>query len=128
MVQKLTALDPQLIWIFKGFFLQISLRLRQMLNSVFCSKHNQCSCKMTRIGSNKIELKVREYVKENWGVPFILGFMLLLIVAAVSLTVGLPSLADTIAVYAYYALVAGVFLQLASFLKYRGKSDDKVAV
>ena len=54
--------------------------------------------------------------------------MLLLVVAAVSLSAGLSSLADTVAVYAYYALVAGVFLQLASFLKYRGKSDDEVAV
>ena len=73
-------------------------------------------------------LKVKGYVKENWGSPFIVGFMLLLVVAAVSLSAGLSSLADTVAVYAYYALVAGVFLQLASFLKYRGKSDDEVAV
>ena len=73
-------------------------------------------------------LKVKGYVKENWGSPFIVGFMLLLIVAAVSLSAGLSSLANTVAVYAYYALVAGVFLQLASFLKYRGKSNDEVAV
>ena len=78
---------------------------------------------MTQVGFNKIMLKVKGYVKENWGSPFIVGFMLLLIVAAVSLSAGLSSLADTVAVYAYYALVAGVFLQLASFLKYRGKSD-----
>ena len=73
-------------------------------------------------------LKVKGYVRENWGSPFIVGFMLLLVVAAVSLSAGFASLADTVAVYAYYALVAGVFLQLASFLKYRGKSDDEVAV
>ena len=73
-------------------------------------------------------LKVKGYVKENWGSPFIVGFMLLLIAAAVSLSAGFSSLADTVAVYAYYALVAGVFLQLASFLKYRGKSNDEVAV
>ena len=83
---------------------------------------------MTQIGFNKIMLKVKGYVKENWGSPFIVGFMLLLVVAAVSLSAGLSSLADTVAVYAYYALVAGVFLQLASFLKYRGKSDDEVAI
>ncbi len=83
---------------------------------------------MTQIGFNKIMLKVKGYVKENWGFPFIVGFMLLLVVAAVSLSAGLSSLADTVAVYAYYALVAGVFLQLASFLKYRGKSDAEVAV
>ncbi len=83
---------------------------------------------MTQIGFNKIMLKVKGYVKENWGSPFIVGFMLLLIAAAVSLSAGLSSLADTVAVYGYYALVAGVFLQLASFLKYRGKSDAEVAV
>ena len=83
---------------------------------------------MIQIGFNKIMIKVKGYVKENWGSPFILGFMLLLIAAAVSLSTGLSSLADTVAVYAYYALVAGVFLQFASFLKYRGKSDDEVAV
>ncbi|MGD0203946.1 MAG: hypothetical protein ABSC20_08610 [Candidatus Bathyarchaeia archaeon] len=79
---------------------------------------------MIQIGFNKIMIKVKGYVKENWGSPFILGFMLLLIAAAVSLSTGLSSLADTVAVYAYYALVAGVFLQLASFLKYRGKSNE----
>ncbi len=83
---------------------------------------------MTQFGFNKIMLKVKGYVKENWGSPFIVGFMLLLVVAAVSLSAGLSSLANTVAVYAYYALVAGVFLQLASFLKYRGKSNDEVAV
>ena len=79
---------------------------------------------MTQVSFNKIMLKVEGYVKENWGSPFILGFMLLLVAAAVSLSAGLPYLADTVAVYAYYALVAGVFLQLASFLKYRGKSNE----
>ena len=65
-------------------------------------------------------LKVKGFVRENWGSPFILGFMLLLITAAVSLS-------DTVAVYAYCALIAGVFLQLACFLKNRLKSDDEVA-
>jgi len=73
----------------------------------------------------KIKLKVKEYVKENWGSPFIIGFIALLCSAAVSLSIGLSSLADSIAVYAYCALVAGVFLQLASFLKYRKRIDDK---
>ena len=84
---------------------------------------------MTQNGLNKIMIKVKIYIKENWGSPFIVGFMLLLVVAAVSLSAGWSSLADTVAVYAYYALVAGVFLQLACFLKYRRKSDgDEVAV
>jgi hypothetical protein len=96
------------------------------------------------MASNKIMIKVKGYVKENWGSPFIVGFMLLLMVAAVSLSLSyaaalLPlsgfkalngtSFAEGVAVYAYYALVAGVVLQLACFLKYRRKSDgDEVAV
>jgi hypothetical protein len=83
---------------------------------------------MTQFDFKKIMLKVKRYVYENWDSPFIAGFMLLLLVAAVSLSTGLSSLANNVAVYAFYALVAGVFLQLASFLKYRGKSDAEVAV
>ena len=83
---------------------------------------------MTQNGLNKIMIKVKGYVKENWGSPFVVGFMFLLIAAAVSLSAGLSSLANNVAIYAYYALVAGVFLQLTSFLKYRGKSDYEVAV
>jgi hypothetical protein len=84
---------------------------------------------MSKNGFRKVMIRVKDYVKENWGSPFIAGFMSLLIVAAVSLSAGLSSLADKTAVYAYYALVVGVFLQLASFLKYRGKrAADEVAV
>jgi len=79
---------------------------------------------MTQIFFNKIVLKSKEYVKENWGSPFIVGFMLFLVIAATSLSVGWSTLADTAAVWAYYALVAGVFLQLISYLKYRGKNDS----
>lgn len=69
------------------------------------------------------------YNRENWGAPFFVGFILFLVVAAVSLSAGWSSLANTVSVYAFYALVAGGFLQLACFLKYRGKSDgDEAAV
>ena len=83
---------------------------------------------MTQISLDNIMLRTKGYVKANWGSPFIVVFMSLLVIAAVSLSVGLSSFANNLAVYAYYALVAGVFLQLASFLKYRGKSDSEVAV
>ncbi len=82
---------------------------------------------MSKNGFRKVTNKVKDYVKENWGSPFIVGFMLLLIVAAVSLSVGLSSLANTVATYAYYALVAGVILQFASFIKYRKKSGGNEA-
>ena len=98
------------------------------LNSKLVLKHDRLR-NMTQFGFNKIILTVKGYVMENWGSPFIVGFMFLLIAAAVSLFAGFSSLADAVAVYAFYALVAGVFLQLASFLKYRGKSDGaEVAV
>ena len=70
-------------------------------------------------------IKVKGYVKENWGYPFIVGFMFLLIGAAVSLSVGLSSLADSMAVYAFYALAGGVVLQLICFLKYPHKNEGE---
>lgn len=66
--------------------------------------------------------RVKGYVRENWGAPFILTFMALLIVAAVSLVVGLASLANDVAIWSYCSLVVGVILQLVCFLKY-GRED-----
>ena len=62
-------------------------------------------------------LKSKQYLRENWGAPFIIAFMILLTVAAAYLAVGMESLANDIAVYAYYNLVAGVILQLISCIK-----------
>jgi hypothetical protein len=36
----------------------------------------------------------------------------------------LDALADDVALYAYYALIAGVVLQLVCFLKFREKGGD----
>jgi hypothetical protein len=83
---------------------------------------------MTQNGFDKISVKVKGHVKKNWGSPFIVGFILLLISAAVSLSEGLSSLADGIAVYAYYALIVGVILQLVCFVKYREKVSEAEAV
>jgi hypothetical protein len=79
---------------------------------------------MIKAFARKVSLRVKGYVKENWGAPFVLGFMALLMVAAVSLLMGLVVLADEVAVCAYYALVAGVVLQLVCFLKYRKREGD----
>jgi hypothetical protein len=70
-------------------------------------------------------LSVKRYVRENWGAPFIVAFMVFLVVAAVSVATGLDALADDVAVYAYYALIGGVVLQLVCFLKFRGKGGDE---
>jgi hypothetical protein len=83
---------------------------------------------MEQNGFDKITVKLKGHVKKNWGSPFIVGFILLLVSAAVSLSEGLSSLADGIAVYAYYALIVGVILQLVCFVKYREKVSEAEAV
>ena len=80
--------------------------------------------KIVRAFASEIPARVKGYVKENWGAPFVVGFMALLMIAAVSLLMGFAVLAEEVAVYAYYALVVGVVLQLACFLKYR-KSEGE---
>jgi hypothetical protein len=60
---------------------------------------------------------------ENWGVPFVVAFMILLAIAAACLAMNIEVLANDIAVYAYYCLVAGVFLQLVSYVK-EGRNED----
>ena len=73
-----------------------------------------------------IVAKFRDYFRENWGAPFIIGFMLLLMIAAAALVVSLEFLANEVAIYAFYALVVGVVLQLICFLKFgerRGSKD-----
>src|SRR3989304_4017853 len=69
--------------------------------------------------------RVKAYTRENLGAPFIVGFMLLLMVAAVSLSMGLAVLTNEVAVYAYYALVIGVVLQFTRFLTYNQRSFAK---
>jgi hypothetical protein len=66
-----------------------------------------------------VSIKVRNSVRKNWGYPFLAVFMTLLLGAAVHFSVGLSSLADALAVYAYYALVAGVLLQFFCYIRYR---------
>lgn len=65
-------------------------------------------------------------MRENWGAPFIIAFMLLLAVAAASLSMRLVGFADEVAVYAYYALLVGIILQLVCFLKYDKRSGEPI--
>jgi hypothetical protein len=60
---------------------------------------------------------IARYSKENWGAPFVLGFMGLLLAAVICLAFGLEWWASEVAVYAYYSLVVGVVLQLVCFWK-----------
>ena len=80
----------------------------------------QCRSSMAK-NFTKTIVRIKDYVIRNWGSPFLVGFMVLLIGSAFSLSVGSP-LADTFSVYAFYALAAGVALQLACFLKYEQKT------
>jgi hypothetical protein len=43
---------------------------------------------------------------------------------AVCSLIGLSSLADSLAIYAYYVLIAGIILQLVCFIKYRKSPGD----
>jgi len=72
--------------------------------------------------------RARLYVRENWGAPFVVGFMGSLLVAAVLLILGLPWLAEVVGNVAYFSLVAGVVLQLVCFRRRGGKGvggDDE---
>jgi hypothetical protein len=80
---------------------------------------------MIKINFNKLKTKTKGYVRENWGSPFIGGFILLLLTAAVLLSVGSSYWAEEIAVYAYYLLVAGVFLQLVCYIKYKRNDAEE---
>jgi hypothetical protein len=73
----------------------------------------------------KVSAGVRGYVRENWGAPFVVGFMALLTLAAVCLLMDFAVLANEVAVYAYFALVIGVLLQLICFLIYDKRSNSQ---
>jgi len=70
--------------------------------------------------------RVSGYFRVNWGAPFVLGFMVLLIAAVACLLVDLGWWAEQVANYAYFSLVAGVVLQLACFFRHgeKGGSGD----
>ena len=59
----------------------------------------------------------RGYVRENWGAPFIVGFMGLLLTAVALLIVGLSWPAELVGDFAYFSLVFGVVLQLVCFCR-----------
>jgi hypothetical protein len=79
---------------------------------------------MAKIDFSKFQIRVKGYVRENWGSPFVVSFMVLLLGAAVLLSFNISYWAEQIAVYAYYALVIGVALQVVCYLKYKKVSDE----
>ena len=61
---------------------------------------------------------IKDYLKKNWGSPFIMIFIALLAAAAGCLITGTKNTAELLAEYAYYSLVIGVVLQLVCYIKY----------
>lgn len=76
---------------------------------------------MTNRASGKFTAGIMGYIRENWGSPFIVAFMVLLVGAAVCSLSNLSRLADAIAINAFYALLIGVLLQVVCFWKFRKK-------
>ena len=59
--------------------------------------------------TSKVSERLKGYLRENWGSPFIIAFMAMLLTAAGYLCYGLESVANEVAVYAYYSLVDRLF-------------------
>ena len=68
----------------------------------------------------------KQYVKENWGMPFVAGFIVFLCASAIPSVLGLPDLADILATYAFCSLLLGVGLQVGSYLKSDGNPEEKL--
>ncbi len=77
----------------------------------------------------KIPPKIKEYLKDNLGAPFVIGFQLFLILSAGLLIQRNLVMANEVAVYAYFLLVIGVVLQLIAYVRHGNmmekKSDDQ---
>lgn len=73
----------------------------------------------------EIPAQVKGYLRENGGTPFIVGFMLLLMTVAASLSMGLAALSDEVAVCAFIALAVGVILQGVCYLIHDKRSGEK---
>jgi hypothetical protein len=62
----------------------------------------------------------KRYFLSNWGAVFVIAFMALLILAAVEMAYGAIDAANSAALAAFYALVIGVALQMAYYVKHGG--------
>jgi hypothetical protein len=78
----------------------------------------------------RLKLKFYKYLRVNWGYVFIIGFILLLFCAALLLSFGAAwsYSAEIIGDCAFFALVAGVILQLVCLLKAKKIVDGTEAM
>jgi len=74
---------------------------------------------------NGFLVRARLYFGENWGAPFILGFMMSLLVAVGLLIMGFPWSAEAVGNFAYFSLVTGVVLQLVCFWRRSGGGEGE---
>jgi uncharacterized membrane protein YkvI len=94
-------------------------------NIINLHRKKMASPSVEQVHSSSFQTTLKEYVKQNWGSPFIVLFILLLLTAAVLLSAGSAYWAEQVALYAYYTIVAGVVLQIICFVKYRKNSSDE---
>ncbi len=80
---------------------------------------------MPNCWANILPNRAKGYLKNNWGAPFIATFITLLSAAAVFVLLGWFSLADAVAVYGFYALVAGVVLQFACSVRHGANGSER---
>jgi hypothetical protein len=81
------------------------------------------STKMNGKRSRKIFSNISDYIKLNWGIPFLITFCVLLIGAGFSIASNISILSDWLSEFAFYALVIGVILQIICSLKFSKHSQ-----
>ncbi len=74
--------------------------------------------------------RLRNYFRSNPGASFIVAFQVLLASAAVLFVFGNPSVTNEVAIYAFYALVVGVAIQIVLVIREerrrtRAGNDDR---
>jgi uncharacterized membrane protein YkvI len=60
----------------------------------------------------------KKQLEKNFGLPFLVGFLIILSNAGVLLACGYKDIADELGVCAYLLLIIGVLLQVFCFMKY----------
>jgi hypothetical protein len=97
-----------------------------MLNSLKHYTFRQRNIEMTKIHYylQKIQVLTHSYFRENWGFPFIAGFLIFLFSSAILLAADMSYWAEPIANISYFSLVVGVVLQLIGFSQTIKKNGD----
>jgi hypothetical protein len=67
--------------------------------------------------------KLIRFLRGNWGAPFIVAFVLLLLLSATADAIGAPVASGDAAVYAFFSLVIGIGLQTVSYRR-QGREED----